>query len=89
MNVQVKPAAQSRDRTGLPLAGIRVLDFTIGGAGPFATKAMADFGAEVIKIETRTHPDFPRTMGPYAGGIKDPNRSAYSPTATRASSASR
>ena len=61
----------------LPLAGIRVLDFTWGGAGPFATKAMADFGAEVVKIETNTHYDFPRTMGPYAGGIKGVNRSGY------------
>ncbi len=60
-----------------PLAGIRVLDFTWGGAGPFATKALADHGAEVIKVETSTHYDFPRTMGPYAGGRKGINRSAY------------
>lgn len=61
----------------LPLKGIRVLDFTWGGAGPFATKVMADFGAEVVKIETHTHYDFPRTMGPYAKGVKGVNRSGY------------
>lgn len=61
----------------LALQGIRVLDFTWGGAGPFATKVLADNGAEVIKIETNTHYDFPRTMGPFAGGKKGVNRSAY------------
>lgn len=61
----------------LPLSGIRILDFSWGGAGPFATKAMADHGAEVIKIETSTHYDFPRTMGPYSEKKKGINRSAY------------
>ena len=61
----------------LPMAGIRVLDFSWGGAGPFATKALADHGAEVIKVETSTHYDFPRTMAPYANKEKGINRSAY------------
>jgi len=61
----------------LPMAGIRVLDFSWGGAGPFATKALADYGAEVIKVETSTHYDFPRTMAPYANKEKGINRSAY------------
>ena len=61
----------------LPMSGIRVLDFSWGGAGPFATKALADHGAEVIKVETSTHYDFPRTMAPYANKEKGINRSAY------------
>ncbi|WP_227817259.1 CaiB/BaiF CoA transferase family protein [Nitrogeniibacter aestuarii] len=35
-----------------PLAGVRVIEFGTLIAGPFCTRIMAEFGAEVIKIET-------------------------------------
>ncbi len=38
-------------QTALPLAGLRVLELGQLIAGPFAAKTLADFGAEVIKIE--------------------------------------
>lgn len=59
------------------LGGLRVLDFTHGGAGPLLTKTLADFGADVVKVESRDHLDFPRTLPPYADKIPGVNRSSY------------
>ncbi|MBI2525542.1 MAG: CoA transferase [Candidatus Rokubacteria bacterium] len=51
-----------------PLRGVRVIDVTSVIAGPFATNLLADFGAEVIKIEQPGAGDACRTIGPFARG---------------------
>jgi crotonobetainyl-CoA:carnitine CoA-transferase CaiB-like acyl-CoA transferase len=45
-----------------PLAGVRILDFSMGWAGPLATRMLADFGAEVIKVEAGRYPDWWRAV---------------------------
>ena len=59
------------------LEGIRVIDFSWVLAGPTLTRCLGDFGAEVIHIESTTHPDVIRTSPPYKGGEQTINNSGY------------
>jgi crotonobetainyl-CoA:carnitine CoA-transferase CaiB-like acyl-CoA transferase len=66
-----------RPRRG-PLSGLVVADFCWMGVGAVATRMLADFGADVIKIEDRTRLDMPRRLPFYKGevrtyGEEDPN----------------
>jgi crotonobetainyl-CoA:carnitine CoA-transferase CaiB-like acyl-CoA transferase len=52
-----------------PLAGVRVIDAGNMVAAPFATVLLADFGAEVIKIEHPKYGDGQRKLEPIMNGI--------------------
>src|SRR6516164_8574921 len=52
-----------------PLDGIKILDFSHALAGPYCTMLLADYGAEVYKLESRAG-DMGRGWGPpFAGGV--------------------
>ena len=64
------PARRTHTTMNMPegaLTGLKVLDFTHYVAGPYCTKLLADYGAEVIKVERPPHGDGSRRMGPYPG----------------------
>src|SRR3954468_1532625 len=56
-----------RETASLPLADVRVLDFTRVLAGPYCTALLADVGAEVIKVEPPRGDDY-RHIGPFREG---------------------
>jgi crotonobetainyl-CoA:carnitine CoA-transferase CaiB-like acyl-CoA transferase len=60
----VDPGASDADSCAA-LSDLRVLDMTWSVAGPHVGRLLADFGATVVHIESRTHPDVVRTAGPF------------------------
>lgn len=61
--------------TPKPLDGIRVANFGWVWAGPVVGQTLGFLGAEVYKIESRARIDLTRTLPPFAGGVRDPDRS--------------
>ena len=60
----------------LPLAGLTVLDLSRLLPGPFCSLLLADFGADVIKLEDTGPGDYVRWMGPFYDGADETARSA-------------
>ena len=57
------------------LNGFRVLDLGSGISAPWCSKILADYGAEVIKVEPPGIGDASRRMGPFAGNDPDSEKS--------------
>jgi alpha-methylacyl-CoA racemase len=60
----------------LPLQGIRVLDLSRLLPGGFCSLLLADFGAEVVKVEDTGMGDYVRWAPPYHEGVQDSAKSA-------------
>jgi len=61
----------------LPLTGINVADFSWFGAGPICAEALAVYGATVVRVESESHMDGLRSVGPFPPGKFSPNVSGY------------
>jgi crotonobetainyl-CoA:carnitine CoA-transferase CaiB-like acyl-CoA transferase len=61
---------------GLPLQGVRVLDLSRLLPGGFCSLLLADFGAEVLKVEDTGQGDYIRWAPPYYDGAEDSAKSA-------------
>jgi crotonobetainyl-CoA:carnitine CoA-transferase CaiB-like acyl-CoA transferase len=75
------PVIRSQSQTSpehadeLPLSGLKIVDLFWAMAGPASTRALADFGATVVRVESRRRLDTCRTIGPYVGNQPGIDRS--------------
>ena len=62
---------------GRPLDGVRVADFSWFGVGPIAARTLADFGADVVRVESEARVDGLRHGEPIKPGKTGHNVCAY------------
>ena len=72
----VAPAAEALNDAALPLTGLKVLDLSWVVAGPVIGRALADFGATVVRVESATRVETARHVPPFYGGVPDPRNAA-------------
>jgi crotonobetainyl-CoA:carnitine CoA-transferase CaiB-like acyl-CoA transferase len=65
-----RPAPPSRPSPGGAWAGTRIVEFGSGAAGPVAIRYFVEHGATVLRVESRSRPDFLRV---YALGPDNPH----------------
>ncbi len=58
------------------LEGVRILDLSEGIAGPYCTRMLGGYGADILKVEKPGQGDESRMVGPFPEDIPHPERSA-------------
>jgi crotonobetainyl-CoA:carnitine CoA-transferase CaiB-like acyl-CoA transferase len=74
----VVPIEPVPGRTGKALEGLKILDFMWVMAGPAGSRVLADYGANIVRIDSEARMDTARTLGPFRDdeGLPD-NSSLY------------
>lgn len=60
-----------------PFKDVKVADFTLGAVGTSIIRYIAQAGAEVIHIESRTRPEVCRCAGPFKDGVTNPEYCSF------------
>ncbi len=66
------PIREPRHNTARPLEGLKILDFMWVMAGPAASRVLADWGADIIRLESANRIDTARTLMPFRDDVADP-----------------
>jgi len=65
------------EQTNSALSNVKVADFSWAAAAPITTKNLADYGATVVRVESRTHLDSVRITGPFPNDKPGLNTSGF------------
>ncbi len=60
-----------------PFQGVKVLDFCWVAVGPLTTRYLSDFGATVVRVESKSRLETLRIAQPFKDGVAGVNRSGY------------
>ena len=73
---RVRPS-DTRTVSSPPFSGLKVADFSWVGVGPMIGKALADHGANLVRIESPGRLDLLRTRPPFKDDVPGPNRTQF------------